>query len=86
MPIPALGFTSEKLEGAGAQQLSVGVQLRVPCLSCSGPLRSNGTSQAALLYLPVFLLITGEHLSVDKTLLWDDSNHRKYNREGAKPR
>lgn len=56
----------------------------IPCLCCSGALRSNGKSQAPL-HLAAFLFVI-EHLSVDKTLPWDDSNHRKYTREGAKPR
>lgn len=56
-----------------------------PCLCCSGALQSSGKSQAAL-HLPIFLFIIEGHLSVDKTLLWDGSNHRKYTMEGAKPR
>ncbi|KAF2984529.1 hypothetical protein EK904_003475 [Melospiza melodia maxima] len=78
-PYPCCDFTSQKLEGAGAHQLRVGVH------PVSVLLWGTEEHKAAL-HLPVFLFITGEHLSVDKTLLWDDSNHRKYSREGAKPR
>jgi len=47
----------------------------MPCLCCSGAVRNNVRSEVVFVNLPVLLKI--EHLSIDKALLWDDSNQRE---------